>query len=198
MKEHTARFYNWVLEKANSSKAPLWVALLFTLELFLFIPLDAVLIFFCLQDKKKTFLFVLLAAIASTVSGLIGYLIGHFLWDLLGPYIVPSLIPLSTFENLSQHLQSYESWAVFFGSLIPFPLKALSITAGAFQLGFFPFALFLFLARLLRFSLIGSAMVLWGEKVKNFVDKHFQKIFVAIGAKIAMALVLFWALASGS
>lgn len=196
MRQHTERLYLWAIDKATSSKAPFWISLLFILELFLFIPLDAVLMFFCLQDKKKTLLYVTVATLASVLSGLLGYLIGHFLWDLVGPLIVPTLIKASTFANISAHLEAYEALTVFLGALLPFPLKALSVTAGVFHLGLGPFLFYLFLARALRFSLIGVSMFVWGEKVKVFVDKHFHKIFVAIGAKIAAAALFFWVLAN--
>jgi membrane protein YqaA with SNARE-associated domain len=195
MRQSTARLYNWAMEKAESEKAPWWIALLFVLELFLFIPLDAVLMFFCLQNRKNIFLYVAIAALASTISGLVGYLLGHFLWDLVGPYIVPHLISTAYFDKLSIHFQQYEVWAVFFGSLIPFPLKALSLTAGVFHLGVVPFITYMALARILRFSLIGIAMSIWGESVKNFVDRHFHRIVMVIGAKVAMAFLFFWAIA---
>lgn len=195
MNPQPSRFYQWALQKAISPKAPFWIGLLFSLELLLFIPLDAILMFFCLQNRAKTALYIAIAASASAFSGLLGYLLGHFLWDLLGPFVVPHFISASSFTRMSNHFQLYENWAIFFGSLLPFPLKVLSIAAGVFQLGLLPFFLCLFGARLLRFSLVGGAMVLWGEKGKGFVDRHFHRIIMVIGAKVAMAFLFFWALA---
>ncbi len=195
MRAQTTKFYNWAMQKAESEKAPYWIGLLFFLEIFLFIPLDAVLMFFCLQNRKKTFLYAAIATVASTVSGLIGYLFGHFLWDLVGSFVVPHLISSASFEKISHHFQDYENWAVFFGALVPFPLKALSLSAGVFQLGIGSFVAFFFAARFLRFFLIGTAMVLWGEKVKDFVDRHFHRIIMVVGAKVAVAFVFFWVLA---
>lgn len=195
MRQSTTKFYNWAQQKASSTKAPFWLAFLFSLELVLFIPLDALLMFFCLQKRSHIFLYVMIATIASTVSGLIGYLLGHFLWDLIGGWVVPHLIAAGTFDRLSGHFQLYENWAVFFGSLVPFPLKALSLAAGVFHLGIIPFITYLASARLLRFALVGGTMALWGEKVKLFVDRHFHRIFMVIGAKIAVAIIFFWVLA---
>lgn len=195
MRTQTAKLYNWAIQKAESDKAPYWIGLLFFLEIVLFIPLDAILMFFCLQNRQKTFLYATIATIASTCSGVIGYLFGHFLWDLIGPYVVPHLIPSVSFERISHHFQHYESWAVFVGALIPFPLKALSLSAGVFQLGLWPFITCFMAARFFRFFLIGSAMVLWGEKVKLFVDRHFHRIVMVIGAKVAVAFLFFWIIA---
>ncbi len=196
MKTGTTKIYNWALEKATSEKAPFWVAFLFSLELFLFIPLDAIMVFCCLHNPRKTVLYVLIASVASTLSAILGYFFGHFLWDLIGSYVVPHLISTAVFERMASHFQLYENWAVFIGSLIPFPLKALSVTAGVFKLAFFPFFCCVLAARLLRFGLLGGAVVLWGEGLKAFVDKHFHRIILLIGAKIVAAFLFFWAMAS--
>lgn len=192
MAANTGKVYNWAIQRTESRLAPLWIGLLFFLEIILFIPLDAILVFFCLQNRKKIGLYVLIAALASTLSGLVGYLFGHFLWDLIGPYVVPYLISQASFERFAHHYQDYESLAVFLGALLPFPLKALSLTAGIFHLGLAPFLSYLLLARTLRFAIVGGAMMLWGEKVKALVDRHFQRILFLLGAKVAMAYALFW------
>ena len=195
MKAQTTKLYKWAIQKAESSKAPFWIGLLFFLEIFLFIPLDAVLIFFCLRKPGKTFLYVAIATLASTLSGSIGYLLGHFLWDLINPYIVPHLISAGSFARISYHFQEYENLAVFIGAFIPFPLKVLSLGAGVFQLWIWPFIAWFMGGRFLRFFLIGGAMFLWGEKVKNFVDRHFHRILMVIGAKVAMAFLFLWVIA---
>lgn len=192
MKKGSTKLYNWAIEKASSEKAPLWLGILFSLELALLIPLDAVMMFFCLQRRQSIFLYIAIATVASTISGLLGYFFGHFLWDLIGNWVVPNLISTGAFDRFSGHLQAYENWAVFFGALIPFPLKALSVVSGVFHFGVFPFALCLAGARILRFALIGIAMAVWGEKVKAFVDKHFHRLFLLLGAKIAAAGLFFW------
>ncbi len=192
MRQSTTKLYNWSIEKANSEKAPFWLALLFSLELILFIPLDAILMFFCLQNRSKIFLYVAIATIASTLSGLLGYTLGHYLWDLIQPAIIPYFISESSFTHFSTQFQTYEELAVFFGSLLPFPLKILSLVSGAFQLGVLPFLGCMLAARAIRFTLIGLSMAIWGEKVKTFLDKHFHRVFLLIGAKIALAAGLFW------
>ncbi len=195
MKASTTKLYTWATQKANSSKSPLWIGLLFFLELILFIPLDAILIFFCLQNPRKTFFYILIAAIASTISASIGYLLGHFLWDVIGTYIVPALISNSAFERLSGHFQVYENGAVFLGALLPLPLKALSLTAGVFHLGLVPFLTYIFMGRLLRFSLVGGAVLIWGEQLKNFIERHFRLVVLLFGAKLALVSAIVWALA---
>lgn len=195
MKTQTAKLYGWASEKAASKKAPLWIGILFLLELVLFIPLDAVLMFFCLQAPKKTFLYVLIAAVASSIAGVGGYLVGHFLWDTLGPFVVPHLIAPSSFDRVAGHFHLYQHWALFLGTLFPLPLKVLSLAAGIFHFKLLQVIGCILAARLLRFGLVGGAMLLWGERVKQFLDRHFHRVALVIGAKIAAAFVLFWSIA---
>ena len=197
MKTKTARLYHWASEKANSKNSSVWIGLLFLLEIFLFIPLDAVLMFFCLQNRQKIFYYVTIAAAASLASGLIGYFLGHFLWDWIGSYIVPHLISASFFEKIGLHFAQYENWAIFLRALLPLPLKAISLAAGVFHLPLLPFISCLAAARLLRFMIVGSAMAFWGEKVKAFMDKHFHHIILLVALKIVLALALFWLAARG-
>ncbi|MDE3055291.1 MAG: VTT domain-containing protein [Verrucomicrobiota bacterium] len=192
-----SRLYLWAQNKAISTKAPLWIGVLFFLELFLLIPLDPILLFFCLQRRPNIFLYTITAAVASVLSGAMGYLVGRFLWDLMGPFVLTHLLSPAQFEKLSYHLQTYEHLAVFVGMLLPFPLKALSLLSGVFQLGFLPFALFMLLARLLRFSLIGGVSAVWGERVQPFIERHFQHILLVIGAKVAVVLLCAWLFSRG-
>lgn len=195
MSANTGRVYNWAIRRTESKRSPLWIGLLFFLELILFIPLDAILLFFCLQNRAKIPYYIVIAAIASTLSGLAGYLMGHLLWDLIGPYVLNHWISASSFDRFANHYQLYENWAVIGGSLLPFPLKLLSLSAGLFHLGLAPFLGCLFLARSLRFFLVGAMVYFWGEKVKSFVDRHFNRLLLLVGAKLAIGLAFFWAIA---
>lgn len=190
-----SKLYDWAIRKASSSKAPFWIGLLFFLELFLFIPLDPILFFFCLQRRSQIFLYGTIAAISSVLSACIGYLAGHFLWDLIGNFVIPHLISNAQFVKISNHFEMYEHWALFVGALFPFPLKALSLTAGVFNLGILPFTFFVLMARLTRFFLIGGVIAIWGEKVHAFVEKYFNQILLLIGAKIAFVFLFLWILA---
>jgi membrane protein YqaA with SNARE-associated domain len=192
MKATSEKLYKWASLKATSSKSPLWIGLLFLCEIALFIPLDAVLMFFCLQNPRKTLLYVTIAAAASTLSGVIGYAVGHYLWDFLGSYIVPNLIPAATFAHIANQFHHYDHWAVFFGTLIPFPLKVLSLGAGVFKLGLPTFMCYMLFARLLRFSLIGASMLIWGNKVKILLDQHFPKVLLVIAVKTLLIFLIFW------
>jgi membrane protein YqaA with SNARE-associated domain len=188
-------FYDRILMKASSPKAPLWMGLIFLSEIFLIIPLDAILLFFTSQHRNKIISYVLIATLGSLGSGLIGYFIGDFLWDWLEPYVIPNLISAALFNKLSCHFREYEHWTIFFGTLLPFPLKALSLSAGAFEIGALPFALHLLGGRLVRFTLIGISAFFWGDRVKVFLKKHFHWVVIGFFVKLTLVSFFLWLLA---
>lgn len=189
---HQSRIYEWAMQKAGSSRATFWISLLFFLEIVLFVPLDAILLFFCLQNRSKIFIYAIIGAIASTFSALLGYFAGHFLWDLLEKIIIPHLISQNQFNTIANHFILYENLAVFIGMLLPFPVKALSLTAGAFHLELTSFILYALLARILRFFFVGTIAFIWGEKVEIFFKRHFNTILIAVFAKVLVLSSLFW------
>lgn len=194
-KSHSKKFYNWAVQKADSPRSTFWIGLLFLGELFLFVPLDAILLFFCLHKRSKTLLYIAVALIASVISASIGYLIGYFLWDAVGPFITKYLVAEESILRMAGHYQKYQNMVAFLGSLLPFPLKALTLSAGFCSLAFLPFVVCVFLARMLRFLVVGGSTLIWGEQVKSFVERHFHKIFLLIGTKIALAFFFLWKIA---
>jgi membrane protein YqaA with SNARE-associated domain len=192
MQTGTAKLYNWTIEKASSGIAPFWLGVIFSLEILLIIPLDAVLMFFCLQRRQNILLYICIGTIASTISACIGYLLGYYLWDFIGPWVVPYLVSPALFAKVSAHIQMMEQVAIFVGALLPFPIKAISLCSGVFSLNLATFLSCIATARLVRFTLVGASMAIWGEKVKIFLDRHFNKVFLAIGAKLVITMLVIW------
>ncbi len=188
------KIYNWACLKVHAPFATLWLGLLFLFELVLFVPLDALLMLFCLQKRERSFHFATIAAIASTLSGIGGYLLGMLLWDTIGPYIVGPVISQEFFDRMSLHYTEYESLAVFFGALLPIPFKVVALSAGFCQVPFLPFIACVLGARLLRFFFVAGAIYRFGEPINAFIERHFSRILVAVGAKIALTFAFFWAL----
>jgi membrane protein YqaA with SNARE-associated domain len=188
------KIYDWAAKKANSRFAGLWLGVIFFLEIFFFLPMDAILLLFCLENPAKRYRYALIATGASLASGLFGYLLGLVAWDYLGPYVLDHLISNGLFERITQHYQDHQHTAVFLGSFLPIPFKAVTLSAGVCELALLPFLGVLFLARLVRFFIIAKVVHKWGAQIKTFVDKHFHRFVIAVGAKIVLALGFFWAL----
>jgi len=188
------KIYNWASQKANSRFAPLWLGIIFFLELIFFLPMDALLLFFCLENPSRRYQYAFMATMGSLASGLVGYLIGMAAWEVIHPYVLDRLFSTSFFENLSHHYQAHQNLAVFTGSFLPLPFKAVTLSAGACELDLLAFLGMVVLARSLRFFFIAKLIQRFGLQIKAFVDKHFHRFIFAVGAKITLAITFFWAL----
>ena len=188
------RAYNWAASKATLPLAPLWLGLIFSSELFLFLPLDALLMLFCLQNPQRRFIYASVATLVSICVACVGYGIGLLLWDTIGPFIVKHILSEESFNTFVQHYNLHENLAVFFGSLLPIPFKAVTLSAGFCHLSLGSFILFVGIARSLRFFSIAEAMYRWEAPIKKFIDRHFNRLLVGLGIKIALSFSFFWIL----
>jgi membrane protein YqaA with SNARE-associated domain len=174
--------------------APLWLAFIFLLEMFLFLPMDALLMLFCMHNPERRFTYAFVATLSSLVIGLIGYAIGYLLWDSVGNFVIKYLISEDFFNRLVAHYNEHEFVAVFLGSLLPIPFKAITISAGFCKLSLSSYLISLFFARAIRFFLIAEMMQRWGTQIRGFVDRNFNGIVWALGAKVALTFMFFWVL----
>jgi membrane protein YqaA with SNARE-associated domain len=188
------KVYEWASQKAFSPFAPLWLAFIFLLEMFLFLPMDALLMLFCLHNPERRYIYALVATLSSLVIGLIGYAIGYWLWDHVGQFVIDHLISKDFFNRMVDQYNSHEFVAVFAGSFLPIPFKAITISAGFCKLSLGGYLASVFLARAIRFFLIAELMQRWGTPIKAFIDKHFKSLMIALGAKVALTFGFFWIL----
>lgn len=188
------KIYEWASNKARSRFAALWLGIIFFLETVFFLPMDAILLLFCMENPAHRYRYSLVATTASVASSIVGYLLGFAVWEALSPYVLDHLISTGFFERISGHYQEHQHLAVFVGSLLPIPFKAVTLSAGVCELALLPFLAAVFMARLTRFYLIAHAVSRWGIQIRAFVSRHFNSIIFAVGAKIALAITFFWML----
>jgi membrane protein YqaA with SNARE-associated domain len=188
------KLYDWASRKAQSRFAALWLGIIIFLEMVFFLPMDAILLLFCLENPSRRYHYSLVATTASVASSLVGYLLGFAAWESLSPYVLDHWISSEFFTRISLHYQQHQHWAVFIGSFLPIPFKAITLSAGVCEFALLPFLLAVLLARLSRFFLIAHATSRWGLQIKAFLNRHFHNVILAIGAKIALAITFFWIL----
>jgi len=194
--KHARIAYDWACQKAFSPRAPLWLAFIFLLEMFLFLPMDALLMLFCMHNPQRRHVYAMVATISSVFIGLIGYGIGYWLWDAIGQFAIDHLISKDFFSRLITHYNAHEFQAVFWGSFLPIPFKAVTISAGFCKVSLTGYLAFISLARAIRFFLIAELMQWWGKQIKAFIDRHFGSIVFALAAKIVLTIGFFWILGS--
>lgn len=188
------KIYDWAAQKAYSPRAPLWLAFIFFLEMFLFLPMDALLMLFCMHNPERRYTYAFVATLSSIFIGLIGYGVGYLVWDSVSGFVTQYIVSQGFFDRLVAHYNLHDFMAVFVGGFLPIPFKAVTISAGFCKLSLGGYVMALFLSRALRFFLIAEMMHRWGNQVRSFIDRHFSSIIVALGLKVVMTFAFFWVL----
>lgn len=194
MRKWAAVIYEWAAMKARTKGAVGWLALFFFLEIVLFIPLDAVLVVFCLENPSRRWVYVTVVTLVSLLSGLTGYIVGAFAWEMISPYVLGTLLSPAIFNRVCAHYQDHQQIAVFLGSLLPLPFKAVTLSAGVCHLSLWPFLSMVLGGRAVRFFVASQAALKWGVKLKEIAGRHWRKLAFFLGAKIALGFTFFWAL----
>lgn len=177
------KLYNWAMVQVYSPYATALFALLVFIEGFFFMPVNTLLVLFCLEKRSKSFLYALLATIASILGGLFGYFLGSLLWTSVGTQIVSWIISEEAFNKAIMQYHTYQLWGIIVSSFLPIPYKLITLTAGFCRLPLATFALGIAIGRSVRFFLIGAAIYIWGNYIKEIIDRYFYFI-VALGLVI--------------
>lgn len=173
------RIYNWMGEKIHSPYADPFLGFLFFIEALFFIPVDPILILYCLEKRKRSFIYAAIATISSVIGGIAGYAIGLTLWqsygqEILQSRLVSSVITHETFAYIAQKYELYAHWAILIAGFSPIPYKAATLSAGFCKISFIPFLICSIIARGTRFFLIAFTIRIWGKQIKQFIDRYFN------------------------
>ncbi|MCP5102305.1 MAG: DedA family protein, partial [bacterium] len=138
-----------------------------------------------LGARKKWFRLALIVSVASVLGGAFGYAIGRYLWW-SGPE-TPSALAEFFFANIpgfsrdifDRVMNTYETNGfviVFTAGFTFIPFKIFTISSGVFQLNFLTFMLASLVSRSARFFLVSFLIYRFGEPIKEFIDKYFNRL----------------------
>ncbi len=170
------KLYNWMGSKVHTPQAPFFLALLSFFESLILPPVAPVLVLFCIENKKKSFLYAGIVTVFSVLGGVVGYYIGFALWETVGQKLVLYLTTQEIFDNLVAQYKKYEALTILIGSFSPVPYRLISISAGFCKLPLLPFILFSLIGRGARYFLIGAVLYMWGNHFKIFIDRWFNQL----------------------
>ncbi len=187
--------YDWMGNQVHARHATTVLGFLFFLEGFIFLPTDPMLVLYCMERRHDAFRFAAIATIACVLGGLVSYCIGYYLWLYAGNTITHSsvvnyFVKPETFSSLCLVFKKHAWFAMLLAGIMPIPYKAATVTAGFCQLPLLPFIICSLLTRGLRFFLIAGAMLMWGERVKHYIDRYFT-LFVVIGLILCVGVVWY-------
>ncbi len=170
----------------NSQLAPVFLFIIaFTESSFFPIPPDTIQIPLSLVNPKLSFIY----ATISTVSSVLGGVFGYFVGNKGGKPIVNRIIPDEKLYKVKLLYQKYDVWAIFIAGFSPIPYKIFTLSAGLFDLNFKRFVIASFIGRGSRFFLVATLIFIFGDAIKNFLDKYLE--LAIIGFTILLIVGFF-------
>ena len=169
------RTYNWVMNLSAQPNA-IWAlaAISFIESSFFPIPPDILLIPMILAKRLKAWFYAFICTLSSIAGGLVGYAIGYFFYSSIGSTIIEIYGLSNSFNLFESYYNQYGIWIVIGAGFTPFPFKFITIASGVFNFNIALFVIAAMIARGLRFYLIATLLFIFGNTIKNLIDKYFN------------------------
>ncbi|MDR0724339.1 MAG: DedA family protein [Endomicrobium sp.] len=167
--------YDWTLHFAKSKHSNYALFFVAFIESSFFpVPPDVLLIPLVMAEPKKWWKKALICTVGSVLGALLGYLIGKVLYDTLGVLLI-NLYHLEDAINIVKIKYSQNAFlSIFAGAFTPIPYKALTITAGIFDIFLYTLFFASILGRGGRFFIVALALRVFGKKIQNTIEKYFN------------------------
>jgi len=181
MRNPIRSLYDWVLTWADRPGG-VWalVGISFAESSFFPIPPDILLIPLCLSAPRRALWYAGLCTAASVVGGVFGYAIGWLFFDSVGDWIIATYQLEAFFGTVGGWYAEYAAWIVAGAGFTPIPYKVFTIAAGFFSVNFPIFVIASIVGRGGRFFLVAGLLRLFGEPMKDFIDRYFNLLTVAL------------------
>lgn len=175
MIKYIRKLYDWTVHWARTAKAPYALfGLAFIESSFFPIPPDVLLIAMVVADRKKWIRHASICTAGSVVGALFGYLIGWSFYETVGRAIVSTYDLKAVVEMIGRKYAENAFLAVFTAAFTPIPYKAITITAGLFKISLAILIIASILGRAGRFFIVAGALRIFGEKIKDTIEKRFD------------------------
>ena len=183
--------YNWTI-KLSATRYALWALAIvaFAESSFFPIPPDILLIPLIIAKPKNAYLIAFIAMVASVFGGGLGYYIGLKLYETVGIIIINFYHAQQLFLDFQTQFNKYGAVAVLFAGVTPFPYKIITISSGIAGMSFYKFVIFSIIARGARFFIIAILLRLYGEPIRNFIERHLNLLFIAFMVLLVLGFLL--------
>ncbi len=155
------------------------------------IPIDVLMALWAWNDKRHFYLYALLAALGSTLGGLVPFLVGRA----GGELFLLKRVDRARFESMQKQFEKQEFLAVMIPSLMPppTPWKLFVFGAGVFEMSTLNFMLAVFVGRTLRFGIETALVVKYGPQMVTVIaDMAKKHLVLTLAALAAIFGLLGW------
>lgn len=186
------RLYDWTLKWADHPSAVWILGVLSAIEgIFFPIPIDPYLLALSASKPKKSLTYAGIATLTSVVGGTMGYFVGVMFWDMTQDFFFTYIMSPAKFDLVLDKFQENAFLAIFIAGFTPIPYKVFAISAGVASIGLPTFIVASLFGRSLRFFAIGILFFFWGKEIKLQIEKHFNKLSIALGIAIVVFILYF-------
>ena len=186
------RIKAWVEGFAQKPNA-LWALFIiaFVESSFFPIPPDVLLIALAVTNPKKSFLYAGICMLGSVCGAFLGYYIGYAFFETIGSGILEFYGVSEQFQSVLDRYRENAWLTIFVAGFTPIPYKVFTIAAGfreTIDLG--TLALASFVGRGARFFLVGGLLYFFGPRMKEYLDKHLEKLTLALAILFIAGILL--------
>lgn len=185
------RLYRWTIGLAEKPSAPYALGLIaFAESSFFPLPPDTILIPMSLAQPRRAWLYALICTIGSVAGGLLGYAIGALLYDTIGQWLIHIYGLGPKMATASAAFQKWGALAILLKGLTPIPFKLVTIVSGLFHFNLPLFILLCTITRGARFFILAVLMTLFGETIKDLLERYFGVFMVTLAVLVVAGFYL--------
>jgi len=179
------RLYHWILSWANHPWGSAALAVFAFLDSFVFpIPPLFLQIALSLERPRRSFWYAVVDTVPSVLGAAAGWYIGHALWGSVGVRIIGE-VP-QKYQDMLEHHQFY--WTLIY-SFVPLPFKIVTLGSGFLNLSITTLLIASTLGRSARFFSLGAICYFYGNRARDFIERHFNRVCLLGGAALAVVIV---------
>ncbi len=156
------------------------------------VPMDLIISGYVWADPRHFYLYSIMAAIGSSIGGLLPFFLGRA----GGELFLLKRVDRQRFEQLRDRFEKQEFFAVFVPSMLPppTPWKLFVFGAGVFEMHLRDFLAAVFLGRLVRFTVEALLVIRYGPQIVTMVHdlarQHSAALLALLCAVFAVLIYL--------
>lgn len=152
-------------------------------------PVDAIVATYVYHDRKRLFLYVVLAALGSALGSIPLYLIGYE----GGEKLLRKRISEERFQRIHRSFEQHEFWALMFPGMLPppMPFKLFVLGAAIFEMPFRKFFAAVVAGRCVRFFLLSLLVLYFGPQIVGLLGVLIRRHLAWLLGGIAGGLLVW-------